>query len=432
MSEEYKGLVVVIPTRNRAAMAMNAIRSVLSQPDCMASVLVADNSTDAHESASLAQFCNALDDARLRYITPPEPLSMTRNYDWAIRQALQLHEVNHFALLTDRMVFKSGQLAEITHLARLYPQNIISYRHDKIVDYTTPIRIEQYPWTGKVFRLSAERLLLLSSQIVFHEALPRIMNCIVPRNVFEAINERYESLFDSIAPDFNFCYRCLELYESIVYYDKAPLMHYGLNRSNGESQARGIASKDHVDFIANLGAKPFNFAAPIPEILTVGNAIIHEYCYVKEETHSPKFPEVDKAKYLRQMAREVAELQNPQLKKEMQAVLAGHGWIEPAQLPQVSETHSTQLKALSLKRVREKIRWELSKLRHLSRSNKAKPVWIFLMKQFKISPPEGNKFIFGTITEAMEYVDKFPRRRCTTLEHLSFLQPVSLHSEDGI
>ena len=64
----YTGIIVVVPTRNRSAIAMNAVRSVLDQPVENLSVLVSDNSTSESEREALAQFCSAQNDARLRYV----------------------------------------------------------------------------------------------------------------------------------------------------------------------------------------------------------------------------------------------------------------------------------------------------------------------------------------------------------------------------
>ena len=67
----YTGTVVVIPTRNRAAIAMNAIRSALDQPVGNLNVLVSDNSTLEKERETLAAFCSSQSGERLRYIRPP-------------------------------------------------------------------------------------------------------------------------------------------------------------------------------------------------------------------------------------------------------------------------------------------------------------------------------------------------------------------------
>lgn len=47
---DYCGLVIAIPTRNRAALAMNAVRSALGQCGPDVRILVSDNSTEPGES----------------------------------------------------------------------------------------------------------------------------------------------------------------------------------------------------------------------------------------------------------------------------------------------------------------------------------------------------------------------------------------------
>ena len=105
MSLNYTNLLIVIPTRNRANFAINAINSVLEQENCNLEVIVSDNSTDEADILKLSSYCHQLDDKRLRYICPPKPLTMAQHWDWAMRQALQISSANHIAFLTDRTLF---------------------------------------------------------------------------------------------------------------------------------------------------------------------------------------------------------------------------------------------------------------------------------------------------------------------------------------
>src|SRR5436190_22523640 len=110
-----------------------------------------------------------------------------------------------------------------------------------------------------------------------------MLNCIVPRDIITAVQNAFGPVFDSIAPDFNFCYKVLALEESFLLFDKAILVHRALNRSNGQTCSRGIRAGDYDDFLRDLGHKKvqLNYAAPIPEIRTCFNAIAHEYCLIK-------------------------------------------------------------------------------------------------------------------------------------------------------
>ena len=211
MNKEYTGTIIVIPTRNRAAIAESAIRSVLQQNRKDVHILVSDNSTDPAEIARLTEFCKGLDCELLHYTRPPASLPMASHWDWALRQAFQLYDSSHVSFLTDRMVFKSGALTALAEVAKQAPNQIISYMHDRIADNQRPVRLDQHPWTGKLYAVNAARLLELSSQSVLHEMLPRMLNALVPRGILDKLEKRYGKFFDSHAPDFNFCYRVLDM-----------------------------------------------------------------------------------------------------------------------------------------------------------------------------------------------------------------------------
>lgn len=326
----YNGTVVVIPTRNRSVIAINAIRSVLDQPVENVWILVSDNSTRELDREELANFCSTVSEDRLHYMRPPQPLSMPAHWEWAIQQALRLPGATHFTYLTDRMMFRAGALNNVVGLARLYPDKLISYNIDRVVDHVRPIRVEQYQVTEKLLEVESARLVSLFAGAVMHHALPRMLNCIVPRRVFENISARFGNVFTSIAPDFNFCFRCLDLEDSILFYDKSPLFHYALDRSNGASASRGESTPDTNDFEANLPVDNAirNYATPIPSLITSTNAAYNEYLIHKNETGSPRFVNVDVQKYLRANAVEITEVSDPRLRAEMHALLVKHGFTE--------------------------------------------------------------------------------------------------------
>ena len=152
-----------------------------------------------------------------------------------------------------------------------------------------------------------------------------MLNCFVPRSILSAIKNRFGTVFSSIAPDWNFTYRALEVVDSVLYYNAPALVHYALTRSNGESAHRGIKNETYTDFIREL-PKPVNIDAPFPEIITVWNAIISEYCCVKKEAQSQKFPELDMGKYVEALADGVDAIEDPQFKQQMKEELMARGW----------------------------------------------------------------------------------------------------------
>lgn len=354
MASDFTKAAVVIPSRNRADLAWNAIRSVLNQPDCPFSILVSDNSTTSAEQEDLAAFCHSLNDARVKYIRPPEPFPMPNHWEWAMQQALGFSDVSHVLYLSDRMILKSNTLKGLLRLVVRHPDKVISYGHDRIDDYVKPIRLEQYSRSGNLFELQTSDLLSSSAQLnwFFFTCLPRMVNCIVPRNVLDAIRERYGNIFLSIAPDLCFAYRCLERLDSILYYDKSMIVEYAQDRSNGGGQARGVISAAFADFLANLNGKVFNYAAPMPEFPTVMNTILHEYCCVKNETGSGKFPEVNRDNYFDYIATEMNWMEEGEIKQQVKSLLDKHTdhskegmttslrhfrWYDP---PKVTEFHN--------------------------------------------------------------------------------------------
>lgn len=329
--EGYSGAVVVVPTRNRARIAMNAIRSVLEESIDNVQVLVSDNSTSEPDKQELADFCAGLNDPHLRYVRPPQSLAMPEHWQWAIEQALSGFSASHFTYLTDRMMFKTGCLKELLDLVALHPDKVITYNHDRIVDHVRPVRLEQYPATGKLWEVPTERLSWLVSQAVLHHGLPRMLNCIVPRPVFNRFCSRFGNVFASIAPDFNFCFRCLDLEQSVLFFDKSSLFHYALDRSNGASVSRGEMTVDNADFTANLPVDDSrrNYATPIPQLNTAVNAVFNEYLIYKHESMSPRFFDVDFQKYLAALAVEIRDVSDSQLRAQMHSLLEAHGYRNP-------------------------------------------------------------------------------------------------------
>lgn len=390
----YTGTVVVIPTRNRAAIAMNAIRSVLDEAVENVEVLVSDNSTSDAERDALAKFCAGLEG--LRYVRPPESLSMPAHWDWAIHEALRTYSASHFLYLTDRMMFRKGGLHEVVGLAARYADKVITYNADRIVDNATPIRVEQYPASERLFSINTLRISQLLSQAIIHPAVPRMLNSIVPRTVLDRIQQRFGNIFASVSPDFNFCCRCLELEESILYYDKAPLFHYALSRSNGASATRGEMTADYADFTANLNDS--NWATPIPGLNTAVNYALHEYCLFKQETGSERFFELDMQKYLEANANESREVVDPQLRAETLSLLAANGYVEAK-----TNGHTRSTGAASFTNRLQ------AKLKRLFTGGATTPAWLFLARTVAITPPGLNSFEFATLDEAIDYARNISR-----------------------
>lgn len=125
------------------------------------------------------------------------------------------------------------------------------------------------------------------------------MNCSVPLSVIEKIQGRFGNVFASISPDYNFAYRCLELVDGILFFDRAAYVSYAMHRSNGPG-GLGIPTEASEDFLAclKLEGRRRNYAAPVPAFETGINYIVHEYCLLQRESTGRKFPKLRRAQYL--------------------------------------------------------------------------------------------------------------------------------------
>jgi hypothetical protein len=392
--------VVVVPTRNRAAFAVTALRSVLDQEPGVR-LVVSDNSTDPAEIDHLARACRELG-RRVDYVRPPGPLAMSPHWEWAMDTALALARPTHATFLTDRMILRPGSLAALLGHLQRHPDRVISYNHDQVDDVRRPVRLFQKRGSDRLFRIPARTLLERAARAVPLVYLPRMLNCAAPAAVLATVRERFGSLFQSISPDFCFAFRCLAVSNEILYWDRSPLVQYGLDRSNGASARRGVATVDSIDFLDRLGDTVVNHAAPVPGFRTVQNGVIHEYVLVRRQVGSDVLPEVDRDHYLASIAAEVREIENPETRAEMERLLALQGPIR---------TSGSRL--LLLRR-----------LKHLTAGLSApplQPLWRALARRARISPPGDNALEFASREEALGHACRFPRRRRRGAMHLRFL-----------
>jgi hypothetical protein len=324
----YAGLTVVVPTRNRWELAATAVRSVVGQGVPNVFVLVSDNSTTASDAQALEALCREeFDRYDVLYVRPPGSLAMSSHWQWALHQALERTLANHVLYLTDRMLLKPGAVAKVAQLVEAGPEDVLSYHHDTVFDHERPVRLLQEPWSGRLFEVASRHLLYLSSRAVIHAALPRMLNCVVPRDVLSSVEARFGTVFDSISPDFCFAYRCLATVQRIHYLDEALMVQHGLGSSHGFTYTRGVESPVRSDFSEQLGRTTMNFASPVPEFQTIRNAILHEYAYVRSELGPDELPAIDPRGYLAAVVEDLSQVEDRRVRREMLAVLADNGWV---------------------------------------------------------------------------------------------------------
>ena len=287
------GLVIVVPTRNRADLVELTLTSILDQaPGVPLTVVVSDNSSSEEQAERTQDVVERLggqapDGTVVRRIRPPEDLPMGKHWEWARREARSTSDASHLMYLTDRTLLKRGALATLVAVAAARPDEVVSYNNDEVNDDVDPVTLSAQRGTGQVHRIPAQRLKALASELILARPLPRALNCVIPLSALARIEAAHGDVFDSVAPDFCFCFRLLDDAEHLVYVDQSMTVMHGLARSNGRSTTRGVASPDTTDFIKHAAARGIAPWAPLPSVATTYNVIASEY--LRDPDRTPAF-----------------------------------------------------------------------------------------------------------------------------------------------
>jgi len=324
-------LTFVLPTRNRAELAIAAIRSLLAQEGCAVRIVVSDNSSVDEEVRRLAEFCRNAGDARLLYVRPPESLLMATHWNWAVEQAMERTDGTHFGIQYDRKLWKPGALGPLASVCERHPEATVAYGCD--VAFQTPSDVATWipPATGRLYEIRTATLVRLTSAGMVRElglALPVFANCLAPRATLERMKARFGSICDSAAPDSAFTYRLAATEDRYLYLDQAPVLAYAYRLSNGFAYFRGDTRGTYGDWVKLWGDRPWLEAAPIPGLSLGQNVMFHEYVMVQRAVGEHRFPPIDREGYLRELALGLHWIDDPARLKEMRNVLREHGWRE--------------------------------------------------------------------------------------------------------
>jgi hypothetical protein len=153
-----------------------------------------------------------------------------------------------------------------------------------------------------------------------------MLNCVVPRSVFELIGERYGEVFGSTAPDYSFAFRCLDVVDSTLYYDRSVLLDSGYEQSIGSNYQRGLSGAHKVDFLTSVGAGSPTRATPLPSLPAYPNAMVNEYMLAQKESRTGKFPPLVTGSYLAALAKGTTAVEDVELRRQAELALRQAGW----------------------------------------------------------------------------------------------------------
>jgi glycosyltransferase involved in cell wall biosynthesis len=392
-------LAVVIPTRNRAALAIDAIRSLLETDSFAPRIVVSDNSSRADESERLAAFCGEHPD--VIYVRSPDSLAMGAHWDWALQQAEERTGCSHFTIHYDRKVTIPRRLARVAAAAARVPEMLVNHLTDAIFTSEKPrmSRLRQAPADGNVYELQSPRVLRRIAEgkaAATVAVLPLLCNCIVPRNVLDKIRGRFGTVCDSTAADVSFSFRFLALYDSYLHCDLSTGVLRAFDRSHAIGFIRGQGGDFHGDFLSIWGGRPWLDAAPIAGLSLGQNMLFHEYGLVQRAVGGERFPPITMNGYLDELASALPAVEDERTRDEMRQVLVQRGWRDTTSARQRLRLVARHIAVGIVARSR-------------AREIRQKLV-LLLADRARIRPRHLNAFAFATDDDALRYAIRFPRR----------------------
>ena len=427
MNERELLLAVVIPTRNRASLAITACESLVNQNGCRYQVFLSDNCTSLDDSARLAEYC-ASTSGRVTYLKPESPLPMATHWDWALRTAMATSDATHFNVHYDRRITKPGHLAFVQDVMTAFPDELITWTYDVVDAQRGRSIVWQTPWDGRLYKVPTARVVAMTvtGRITeMAQAFPILSNCAVPRAVLSALVGRFGSICNSTAPDSSFTYRFCATFDGYLHLDRAIGLIHAFDRSTGSGFMRG-AGGDFPDFMQWWGSRPWLDAAPIPGLNLGQNVLFHEYEVVRRATNHPAFQPVELPGYLRELASSLWYVEDPARREELRKTLEHHGWRssgEPDERKTIGERPSWLRQAI-VKTFDNASAWIFGD--RMKARDVRTAVRKFLVNRLHIAPADICGFEYATDAEAVSQALRLPRRRSTMNPFLTWLKGVEV------
>lgn len=381
-------IAALIPTRNRADLAIAAVRSLLDQ-DCPIEIFVSDNSTSAD---GLRDFC--LGRKQVHYLRPPAELSMPEHWDWALSQVLDRSQATHITLHYDRKVSKPREWGALRAIASRRPDPLITFTADFVTVDPPPRRLWQPPWTGKLYSVTTGRTAALVAAARINDmgqALPILSNCLIPRAILIRMAQRFGNICNGTSGDAPFLCRYLTLDDRYLHYDRPIGIGYAPQRSAGFGYLRGEGG-DFPDYQQIWGERKWLERAPIPGINLGHNMLFHEYEIVREQT-GDRLPPIDFDAYLHALGEALRLKTDAAERERLKQILESHGWSD----------HAKPAPPLST----------LTKLRHLAGS---------LQRQLRFGSGRSSGFSFRNDDEAIQFALKHPLIATQYSRHLETIE----------
>ena len=285
-------LSVVIPTRNRGHLVVDAIRSVLWQNFADYELIVSDNCS--HDDT--AQAIRDIGGERARYIRPDRVLSMPDHWEFALDHA----RGRYIAYLCDDDVWVPGTLERIAGVLEETSSDLVVslsgiYNAPNWLDVNHQNTLSIAPYTGTVREIeSAATIRRIYSECRVLNDIPRMLNSFCRRETLQRVRTEAGRIF-LLCPDYSFAAMILTAMPSWLYVDE-PLHLQGVFPEGIGSTQTFNRGEPSLEFAREFKEdKPLNHV-PLKSLL-VSNLITDTLLLSKERMHALDGYQVDWVNY---------------------------------------------------------------------------------------------------------------------------------------
>lgn len=327
---------IVVPTRNRAGKLRHALQGAVSQWFDDFEVVVSDNHSTDDTPRVIDEFLGP----SVRRVKPPESLSMTAHWNFAIGQA----RGERVLFLCDDDALLPDALAQLDRIARDWHDPDIMQFEAATYVYADGVRdrggFVELPAQLPVAAASIHtRRRLEQTYWRLDGEMPKLLNCAVHQRLIQQTIGRFGDLFGRYAPDYSVGTRLLALARSAV-----STGVLGLWGENMQSYGAGSQRDANVlrEFLRQYPDYPGDLPlTPYPDAMTVANVIYETLTIARAELgETTAALPIDEVRYRRRMLKELRLLAErgdhsfdelaQQVRHDLSALRAGR-WRQPGQ-----------------------------------------------------------------------------------------------------
>lgn len=303
---------VVIPTRNRAQMAADLVRSTLRQDFPSFEIVLVDNS----ENEETRQTMETFDDDRIRYVRTGA-LTMVDNWNRALGEAAGEYTM----VIPDRHAFISrDRLSELHEVLKDGDKPVLTWR----MQSADPETNQFWPLkgSGRMRHLSSRDFCKAVCRVDNHTYfthLPRGMNSCIHRETLRRMADTFGCAALPDSPDFGLGFSMVYLGMDVVYWDTTITTNYAHSLSNGGGIRENADQRD-----AWIRQFPYLYEymfehAPFP-VVTVENIVLNMFFYWSEQRGHPyRWSDIRKGKYYGRVYKDVMFCDNWELRDRIRS-----------------------------------------------------------------------------------------------------------------